>query len=102
MKSAYTLYYTVVLQVIDPKRAAAQNWSQLLFIHLVVFSGQIRSPYKILSKSVEKQKSYVVVLSAQLAPKANYERDNVQNPHFFNICRLNDILIAVVMPSGIF
>ena len=54
------------------------------------------------SKSVEKQKSYVIVLSAQLAPKHNYERDNVRNSHFLNICSLNDILNAVVMPYGIF
>ena len=92
----------VVLQVINPSRAAAQNWSQTFHIYLIILYGQNKSPYKILSKSVEKQKSYVIVLSAQLAPEDNYEKDNVRNSHFLNICCLNDISIAIVMPSGIF
>ena len=92
----------MVPQVIDPNRAAAQNWSQTFHIYSIIRYGQSKSPYKILSKSVEKQKSYVIVLSAQLAPEDNYEKDNVRNSHFLNICCLNDILIPVVMPLGIF
>ena len=92
----------VVPQVINPNRATAQNWSQTSHIYLIILYGQNKSPYKILSKSVEKQKSYVIVLSAQLAPEDNYEKDNVRNSHFLNICCLTDFLIAVVMPSGIF
>ena len=92
----------VVPQVINPNRAAAQNWSQTSHIYLIILYGQNKSPYKILSKSVEKQKSYVIVLSAQLAPEDNYEKDNVRNSHFLNKCCLNDISIAVVMPYGIF
>ena len=92
----------VVPQVINPNRAAAQNWSQTFHIYSIIRYGQNKSPYKILSKSVEKQKSYVMVLSAQLAPEDNYEKDNVRNSHFLNICCLNDISIAIVLPSGIF
>ena len=61
----------VVPQVINPNRAAAHNWSQTFRIYFIIFYGQNKSPYKILSKSVEKQKSYVMVLSAQLAPEDN-------------------------------
>ena len=43
-----------------------------------------------------------MVLSAQLAPEDSYEKDNVQNSQFLNTSCLNDILIAIVMPSGIF
>ena len=92
----------VVPKVINPNRADAQNWSQTFYIYLIILYGQNKSPYKILSKSVEKQKSYVIVLSAQLAPEDNYEKDNVRNSHFLKINCLNDILIAVLMPFGIF
>ena len=37
-------------------------------ISLIVFSGRIRSTYKILSKSVEKPKSYGMILFASFAP----------------------------------
>ena len=89
----------VVLQIINPKWATAQNWSQPFHFHFVVFSRRIRSPYKILSKLVEKQKSYV---SAQLAPEANYEKDNVRKSRFSKITCSNHILTAIVMPPGIF
>ena len=55
MKSAYICIYMVEPQVIDPNRAAAQNWLLTFYIHLVFFLGQNKSPCKILSESVEKQ-----------------------------------------------
>ena len=64
MKSAYICIYTVEPQAIDPNRAAAQNWLLTSYIHLVIFLGRNKSPYKILSKSVEKQQSYDYVFAA--------------------------------------
>ena len=96
----------VVLQVINPNmatcEAAAQKWKKTFFTHSGLFLRHVWPSFQILSKSVEKQKSYVMVLSAQLAPEDNYEKDNVRNSHFLNICCLNDILTAIVMPPGIF
>ena len=96
----------VVLQVINPNmatcRAAAQKWKNPFLTHSGLFLRHVWPSFQILSKSVEKQTSYVVALSAQLAPEDNYEKDNVRNSQFLNISCLNDILIAIVMPSGIF
>ena len=58
----------VVPQVINPKRADAQNWSHPFPLSLILLSGRIRSTYKILSKSVEKPKSYGMILFASFAP----------------------------------
>ena len=73
MKSVYVCIYTVEPQAIGPNRAAAQNWSLTFYIHLVIFLGRNKSPYKILSKSVEKQQSYDYVFAAadlrQICPK---------------------------------
>ena len=71
--------YTVVPQVINPKRAAAQNWSHPFPIRFVVFPGRIRPPYKILSKSVEKQKSYSISILAPIAPRDLSENGKVRN-----------------------
>ena len=57
----------VVSQAINPKWAAAQNWSQPFPDHFDVFSGRIKSPYKILSKSIEKHGSYVNISFAIVA-----------------------------------
>ena len=96
----------VVLQVINPNMAtcgaAAQKWKNPFLTPSGLFLRHVWPSFQISSKSVEKQKSYVIVLSAQLAPEDNYEKDIVRNSHFLNICCLNDILIPVVMPLGIF
>ena len=57
----------VVPQVIDPNKAAAQNWSLTFHIYIIIFYGWNESPYKILSKSVEKPKSYGMILFASFA-----------------------------------
>ena len=59
----------MVPQIIHPKRAAAQNWSHPFPIGLFEFSGQIRGPYKILSRSVQKQKSNSISIFALIAPQ---------------------------------
>ncbi len=73
MKSAYICIYMVEPQVIDPNRAAAQNWLLTFYIHLVFFLGQNKSPCKILSELVEKQQSYNYFFAAadlrQICPK---------------------------------
>ena len=92
----------VVPQVIDPNRAAAQSWSQIFHIFVIIFYGWKKSPYKILSKSVEKQKSYGMVLPVQFAPEERYENDNVRKSPLLNITHLNPFLNAIVIPPGIF
>ena len=92
----------VVPQVINPKRANAQNWSHPFPISFNLFSGRIRSTYKILSKSVEKPKSYGMILFASFAPEDKYEKDRVGNSWFLKKIRFNHILIVIVMPHGIF
>ena len=92
----------VVPQVINPKRANAQNWSHPFPISFNLFSGQIRSTYKILSKSVEKPKSYGMILFASFAPEDKYEKDKVGNSRFLKKICFNHILIVLVMPHGIF
>ena len=73
MKSAYICIHMVEPQVIDPNRATAQNWLLTFHIHLVFFIGRNKSPYKILSESVEKQQSYNYFFAAadsrQICPK---------------------------------
>ena len=80
----------VVLQVINPNMAtcgaAAQKLKKPVHTQLGLFLRLVEAQYQISSKSVEKQKCYVIVLSAQLAPEDNYEKDNVRNSHFLNIC----------------
>ena len=55
----------VVPQAINPYRAAAHNWPHIFNIRFILLLGRIKPPYKILSKSFEKQKSYGVIFSAQ-------------------------------------
>ena len=69
----------VVPQVINPKRAAAQNSSHPFPIGLIAFSGRIRAPYKILSRSVQKQKSYSISIFALIAPQDLSESGKVRN-----------------------
>ena len=59
----------VVSQATNPNRAAAQKWSQTFQIHSIAFYGYKKSPYKILSKWVEKHGSYVNICSATVARK---------------------------------
>ena len=96
----------VVLQVINPNmatcRAATQKWKNPFFIHLGLFLRQVWPLFQILSKSVEKQKSYGVVLPVQFAPEERYENDNVRKSPLLNITHLNPFLNAMIIPPGIF
>ena len=69
----------VVPQVIDPKRAAAQNSSHPFPIGLIAFSGRIRAPYKILSRSVQKQKRNSISIFALIASQDLSESGKVRN-----------------------
>ena len=53
----------VVPQATNPNRVAAQNWSDMFHFRFIAFLGRIKPPYKILSKSVEKQNNYGIVIS---------------------------------------
>ena len=69
----------VVPQVINPKRAAAQNWLHSFPIGLIAFSGRIRAPYKILSRSVQKQKRNSISIFALIASQDLSESGKVRN-----------------------
>ena len=96
----------VVLQAINPNMttcgAAAQKQKNPFFIHLGLFLRQVWPSFQILSKSVEKQKSYGMVLPVQFAPEDRYENDNVRKSPLLNITHLNPFLNAIVIPPGIF
>ena len=96
----------VVLQAINPNiatyRAAAQKWKNPFLTHSGLFLWHLWPSFQILSKSVEKQKSYGVVLPFQLSPEDKYENDNVRKSPLLNITPLNPFLNAIVIPPGIF
>ena len=98
----YCLCGGVVPQVINPKRAAAQNWSHPFPIGLIAFSGRIRAPYKILSRSVQKQKSYSISIFALIAPQDLSENVNVRNSWFLKSRLWNHDLIAKIMIPSIY
>ena len=96
----------VVLQAINPNMAtcgaAAQKLKKPVQTLLGLFLGLVEAQYQISSKSVEKQKSYGVVLPVQFAPEDRYENDNVRKSPLLNITHLNPFLNAIVIPPGIF
>ena len=92
----------VVPQVINPKRAAAQNWSHPFPIGLIAFSGRIRAPYKILSRSIQKQKSYSISIFALIAPQDLSKNRKVRNSWFLMSRLWNHDLIAKIMLPSIF
>ena len=75
----------VVPQAINLNRAAAQNWSHTFHICFIALLGQTKPPYTISSKSVEKQESYGIAVSALMAPRDLSERGNVRNSRFLKI-----------------
>ena len=96
----------MVLQAINPNMAtcgaAAQKLKKPVQTQLGIFLGLVEAQYQISSKSVEKQKSYGVVLPVQFAPEDRYENDNVRKSPLLNITHLNPFLNAIVIPPAIF
>ena len=96
----------VVLQAINFNvatcGAAAQKLKKPVQTQLGLFLGLVEAQYQISSKSVEKQKSYGVVLPVQFAPEDRYENDNVRKSPLLNITHLNPFLNAIVIPPAIF